>query len=168
MPATLRTGSLVQWPRGQGTGSSAWYEARLRTRRTAAAIRTIAKASEKKPRAAGDSRRGETVLRRARIGADSITLPGPRGGRSRLLGLDDGGDDDRPPVEGLAEIALQVALDEGLHDAPVGALLRRGGLDAPAHRARGLAQDLAAIRADGKAAAEDFRLALEPAGVPFD
>src|SRR2546425_7312666 len=46
------------------------------------------------------------------------------------LGLDDRGDDHRAAIEGLAEIALQVTLDESLDDAPVGALLRRCGLDA--------------------------------------
>src|SRR3989442_16008773 len=77
MPTRLRTGSCVQCPRGQGTWSSAWYDARLATRRRATVIRTTAIASAQKPRAAVGSRRGETVLLRARIVVNSTTCAGP-------------------------------------------------------------------------------------------
>ncbi len=55
-------------------------------------------------------------------------------------GLDDGGNDHRPAVEVLAEEALQIALDQRLHDPAIGALLQGGGLDRQAHGAGRLVQ----------------------------
>src|SRR2546425_3854113 len=63
--------------------------------------------------------------------------------RRPLLGLDDRRHDHRPAVEGLAEEALQVALDQSRHHAAVGALLGGRRLDAPANQAAGLAQQVA-------------------------
>src|SRR5438034_2093059 len=95
----------------------------------------------------------------------------PCGGRrtqGTCLGLDDRRDDHRPPVEYLAEMPLQVALDQRLHDAAIGALLGGRGLDGPAHDAPGLPQHVLVPRTGGESAACDLRLALHLAGPSVD